>query len=103
MSSTRLLLLRHEGVLWGVAQSAVSVVERPEDHGGGYRLRVGGEGGQELLADEVVGVIENVAIHPAGGVMATFWTEPAGGLALHGETPLVVVDPERPPSFLRPR
>jgi len=102
VSAERLLLLRRDGVLWGVAQSAVRAVGRPSEHGGGYRLRVGSDGGQELAADEVVGVVDGVPIHPAGGVMATFWSEPAGGLAVHGDTPLVVVDPERPPSFLRP-
>lgn len=93
----RLLLIRRGGVLWGLDQSAVVSVGRPEDHGG-YRLRVGD---RELEADEVVGVADGVRIHPAGGVMSRFWEEPAGGLAVHGATPLVVVDPERPPSFLR--
>lgn len=93
----RLLLLRRDGILWGIVQSAVRSVGRPDDHGG-YRLQVGE---QEIEADEVVGVAEGVPVHPSGGVMARFWSEPAGGLAVHGDTPLVVVDPERPPSFLR--
>lgn len=101
MSAERLVLLRRGGTLWGVAESAVRAVGRPQEHGGGYRLRVGSGGEQELAADEVIGVDE-VIVHPAGGVMSTFWSEPAGGLAVHGDTPLVVVDPERPPSFLRP-
>lgn len=102
MSTERLVLLRRGGTLWGVAESAVRTVGRPQEHGGGYLLRVGSGGEQELAADEVVGVIDGVAVHAAGGVMSTFWSEPAGGLAVHGDTPLVVVDPERPPSFLRP-
>lgn len=102
MSVSRLLLIRREGTLWGVEQSAVRAVGRPGEHGAGYRLRVGKDGGQELAADEVVGVVDGVPIYPAGGVMSRFWSEPAGGLAVHGAIPLVVVDPERPPSFLRP-
>lgn len=97
MTTARLLLIRRDGILWGLAESAVRSVGRPEGHRG-YRLRVGD---QELAADEVVGVVDGVRIHPSGGVMSRFWSEPAGGLAVHGDTPLVVVDPERPPSFLR--
>ncbi len=102
MSAERLVLVRRDGVLWGISQAAVVAVERSEEHRGGYRLWVGSGGGQELAADEVVGVVDDVAIHPAGGVLSRFWSEPAGGLAVHGDTPLVVVDPESPPSFLRP-
>jgi hypothetical protein len=67
------------------------------------RLTPEGEGGddRELAADAVVGVVDGLAVRPAGGVMARYWSEPAGGLAVHGTTPLVVVDPERPPRFLR--
>ena len=93
----RLLLIRRDGILWGLAESAVHSVGRPDDRAG-YRLRVGE---QELEADEVVGVVDGVRIHPSGGVMSRFWSEPAGGLAVHGDTPLVVVDPQHPPSFLR--
>ena len=97
----RLLLLRRSGGLWGVAHAAVREVSR---RGRGYRVRLtsdGEGGGHELAADAVVGVVEGVAVRPAGGVIARYWSEPAGGLAVHGTTPLVVVDPERPPSFLR--
>lgn len=100
--SERLLLLRRGGGLWGVAQAAVAEVSR---RGAGYRLRLipAGEGGagQELAADAVVGVADGMAVRPAGGVLARYWNEAAGGLAVYGTTPLVVVDPERPPSFLR--
>jgi hypothetical protein len=33
--------------------------------------------------------------------MARYWSEPAVGLTVHADTPMVVVDPARPPSFLR--
>lgn len=98
----RLLLIRRAGRLWGVAHEAVREVAR---RGRGYRVRLTPEGkggaGHELDADGVEGVIEGATVRPAGGVMALYWSEPAGGLAVHGTTPLVVVDPERPPSFLR--
>lgn len=97
MSAERLLLIRAAGGLWGVAHAAVVEVAR---RGRGYRLRLSGE--RELAADEVVGVVAGVAVRPAGGVMSRYWSEPAGGLAVCAATPLVVVDPERPPSFLRP-
>lgn len=96
-ASERLLLIRRGGMLLGLVESAVRSVGRPEDRAG-YRLRVGD---RELEADEVVGVVDGMKVHPSGGVMSRFWSEPAGGLAVHGDTPLVVVDPEHPPSFLR--
>lgn len=100
--SGRLLLLRRGGGLWGVAHAAVQEVSR---RGRGYRVRLTPEGeggaGHELAADAVVGVVDGLAVRPAGGVLAHYWSEAAGGLAVHGTTPLVVVDPERPPAFLR--
>lgn len=92
----RLLLLRSAGGLWGVAQAAVREVARRER---GYRVRLAGE--HDLLADDVVGVVEGVAVRPAGGAISRYWSEAAAGLAVHAATPLVVVDPERPPRFLR--
>jgi hypothetical protein len=95
VSGERLLLLRRGGGLWGVAQAAVREVAR---RGRGYRVRLAGE--HELAADDVVGVVADVPVRPAG-IVSRYWGEPAGGLAVHGATPLVVVDPERPPRFLR--
>lgn len=102
MSGERLLLIRRSGGLWGVTHAAVREVAR---QGEGYRVRLTLEGGEgeveELAADDLVGVAEGISVRPAGGVMSRYWSEPAGGLAVHGATPLVVVDPGRPPSFLR--
>lgn len=102
MSGERLLLIRRSGGLWGVTHAAVREVAR---RGKGYRVRLTpegeGEGGAELAADVLVGVVEGVAVQPAGGVMARYWSEPADGLAVHGQTPFVVVDAERLPSFLK--
>jgi hypothetical protein len=92
----RLLLLRSGGGLWGVDQAAVREVARRER---GYCVRLAGE--HDLHADDVVGVVEGVAVRPAGGAISRYWSEAAAGLAVHAATPLVVVDPERPPRFLR--
>lgn len=97
MRGERLLLIRRGGILWGVAQARVRSVSRPEEPGGAFRLRVAD---LELAADEIVGVADGVPIYPAA-VVASFWSEAAGGLAVHGGTPFVVVDPERPPACLR--
>jgi len=95
-SGERLLLLRGAGGLWGVPQAAVREVARRER---GYRVRLAGE--HELLADDVVGVVDGVPVRPTGAAVERYWSEVAAGLAVHAATPLVVVDPERPPRFLR--
>lgn len=101
MSGGGLLLLRRAGHLWALDNGAVHSVERREGAAGGHRVRVGPGGSYELTADHVVGVARDLAVRPAGAVLERYWTEPAGGLAVLGTTPLVVVDPERLPSFLR--
>ncbi len=95
MSLERLLLVRGAGSLWGISHAAVRTVTRLRR---GYRVRLGE---QDLAAEAVVGVVEGMEVHPAGAVMARYWNEPAGGLAVHDEVPLVVIDPDRPPSILR--
>ena len=90
-----LLVVRRRGHLWGVLHRAVGQVQR---HHQGFRLAVEPE---DLVADQVVAIVEDIAIYPAGGVLGRFWGEAASGLALYGETPLVVVDPHRPPSWLK--
>jgi hypothetical protein len=89
------LLLRGGGVVWCVANGAVEGLTR---RAGGFRVRVAGGA---LAADEVLGVAEGVRVRPLGGVVRRFWPEPAGGLAVHGRVPLVVIDPGRLPSPLQ--
>jgi hypothetical protein len=96
VSAERLLLVRGAGSLWGIAHAAVRMVTRL---GSGYRVELAEHA---VAADQVVGVVEGLNVRPAGGVLARFWSEAAGGLAVHGDTPLVVIDPDRPPSILRP-
>lgn len=89
------LLLRRAGGVWGIASS---VVEGLAWKDGGYRLEVGGA---VLAADEILGVVEDLRVQPAL-VLRRFWAEEPAGLAVHGELPVVVVDPERVPAVLRP-
>lgn len=100
----RLLVVRRAGTLFGVAQDAVRDVTRVKGGSGVYRVRLSGaarEEEEELTADELVGVVDDLPVWPAGGVMDRYWSEPAQGLTVHAATPMVVVDPARVPSFLR--
>ena len=91
------LLLRRGGVLWGIDNAAVTGLTR---RGECFRIALDGEA--SLSADEVLCVVDGLSVQPAAG-LRRFW--PGGGsgvtgLAVHGEQPLVVVDPKRPPGLL---
>lgn len=94
---SRWLLLDGAGSLWAVGHEAVIAVERRPR---GFRVRLGGG---DLLVDRVLGVVENLATTAAGPVLKRFWHEPAAGLAVHGARPLVVLDPDHPPTILEAR
>ncbi len=87
--------MRRDGVLWAVANGAVESLTR---YGTRFRLAVGG---MDLGVDEVVGVVPELAVWPVAGALLRFWPEVAGGLAVHAQAPLVIVDPLRPPRALR--
>jgi hypothetical protein len=89
------LLVRRNGVLWGISNGAV---ERLSRDGARYRLVVGGA---DLGVDEVVGVVPELAVWPLTGAVRRFWPDVAGGLAVHAEAPLLIVDPAQPPRALR--
>lgn len=89
------LLVRRDGVLWGVSNGAVDGISRD---GACFRLVVGGA---DLGVDEVVGVVPELAVWPVSGALKRFWPDVAGGLAVHGEAPLLIVDPRQPPRALR--
>jgi hypothetical protein len=99
------LLMRHGGALWGVENAAVVSLTRGGDRGerrGGFLVAVGtGEPAADLWIDEIVGVVAELAVRPLTAALRRFWPEAAGGLAVHAEMPLVVVDPRRPPRVLR--
>jgi hypothetical protein len=88
------LLLRGGGALWGVENAAVEGLARG---GGGFRISLGE---RTLHADEVLGVVPDLAVRPVARVLRRFWPEPAGGVAVHAEEPLVIVDPRVPPRAL---
>jgi hypothetical protein len=88
------LLLRRGGALWGVANREVERLARRPD---GYRLQVAGHA---LAADEILGVVGALDVRPLALVVRRFWPEAAGGWAIAGRLPIVVVDPRRPPRAL---
>jgi hypothetical protein len=89
------LLLRRAGGVWGIANSAVDGLSR---RGAGYRIAIG-DGA--LAADEVLGVVADLRVRPAAPVIRRFWPEALAGVAVHGDLPVVVVDPGHPPAALR--
>jgi hypothetical protein len=89
------LLVRRDGVLWAVSNGAVEKLSR---RGASFLLAVGGA---ELGVDEVVGVVPELAVWPVASALLRFWPDVAGGLAVHAEAPLLIVDPLRPPRALR--
>ncbi|HEX4963739.1 MAG TPA: hypothetical protein VF173_23130 [Thermoanaerobaculia bacterium] len=90
------LLLRRGGGLWGIANAAVEGLGR---RGTDYRIATGGG---DLVADEILGVVEDLRLRPLAPAFARFWPQPAAGLAVYGGEPVVVVDPGHPPAALRP-
>ena len=91
------LLLRRGGVLWGIDNAVVTGLTR---RGESFRIALNGEAA--LSADEVLCVVDGLRVQPAAA-LRRFW--PGGGpgvtgLAVHGEQPLVIVDPRRPPQLL---
>lgn len=93
-----LLLLRGGGV-WGVANEAVLGVGHRRQQRYHIQIASGGSATQ-LVADEVLGVVEGLRVWPTGDVLRRFWSENSRGMAVHGGSPIVVLDPDRPPQTL---
>lgn len=92
-----LLLLRGGGV-WGVSNEAVLGIGRQEHE---YHVQILSQNGAaQLVADEVLGVVEDLKVWPAAAVLRRFWAGSSCGLAVHSGAPILVVDPDRPPSTL---
>jgi hypothetical protein len=94
------LLVRRAGALWGVENEAVESLTR-NGNGNGKGSFLLGVGAGELCVDEIVGVVAELTVLPPTAALCRFWPEASGGLAVHAEVPLVVVDPRRPPRALR--
>lgn len=97
MTGKGYLLVRRGGALWGVDNAAVESLTRGGGEGG-FRL---GVAAGELRVDEIVGVVAQLAVRPVAAAVSRFWPEAAGGLAVHADEPLVVVDARQPPRALR--
>jgi hypothetical protein len=95
MNRSGYLLLRRSGGLFGVASADVLSLSR---QGASYRVEIAACG---LLADEVVGVVEDLDVRPLTPLARHYWPEAADGWAIHAGSPLVVVDPRRPPQTLQ--
>lgn len=88
------LLLRQAGGCWGVAGASVRAVERVGD-GFVVKLEHGG-----VVAEEVLGMVENLVVLPLVLAAGGDWPAGAIGVAVHDGQPLVVVDSRRPPRAL---
>jgi hypothetical protein len=95
LSGGGFLVLRRGGATWALAWQEVRGVARRR---GVFAVRMAAG---VLAADEVLGVTTNLRLHPAGGALGRFWPEAARGLAVHENTPLVLIDPSAPPRALR--
>lgn len=89
------LLVRRDGTLWGVDNADVESLTRA---GAGYQL---GVAETPLWVEEVLGVVTDLPVRPVAPVLRRFWPDTAAGLAVHGERPLLILDPRRPPRALR--
>jgi len=90
------LLLRRGGVLWGIDNTAVAGLSR---RGAAYDISLSGT---TLSADEILCVVDGLRVQPTSAALRRFWPVSAGvaGLAVHGEQPLVIVNPRQPPELL---
>lgn len=89
------LVLRRGGGLWGVPNAQVEGLAR---QGREYRVTTGAG---VLAADEILGVVADLAVRPVPAVIRRFWPEAPVGVAVHGGEPVVMVDPRHPPAALR--
>jgi hypothetical protein len=98
------LILRRGGVLWGIDNAAVAGLTRRTDQ---YRIDIGidigGDRSRALAADDILCVVDGLSVRPVAGVVRRFCpgvAEGVAGMAVHGEQPLLVVDPKQPPRLL---
>ena len=91
------LILRRDGVLWGIDNAAVAGLTRRTS---GFLVDVGG---QLLAADDILCVVDGLKVWPVAPAVRRFCPGVAAGvagMAVHGEQPLLLVDPRQPPRLL---
>lgn len=91
------LILRRDGVLWGIDNAAVAGLTRRIDR---YRIDLGS---RTLAADDILCVVDGLSVRPLAAAVQRFCpgvAEGVAGMAVHGEQPLLVVDPRQPPRLL---
>jgi hypothetical protein len=87
-------------VLCGIDNAAVAGLTR---HSERYSIRIGGQENRALMADDILCVVDSLRIRPLAPMVRRFWPGVADGvtgMAVHGEQPLLVVDPRQPPRLL---
>ena len=89
------LVLRRGGGLWAIPNAQVEGLAR---EGAAYRVATGAGG---LAADEILGVVADLAVRRVPAVIRRFWPEASMGMAVYGGQPVVMVDPRHPPAALR--
>lgn len=95
------LILRRDGVLWGIDNAAVAGLTRGSDR---YRIDIGIDvESRPLAADDILCVVDGLRVWPLAAAVQRFCPGVAAGVAgmsVHGEQPLLVVDPRQPPRLL---
>jgi hypothetical protein len=95
------LILRRDGVLWGIDNAAVAGLTRRIDR---YRIDIGIDAGSRALAaDDILCVVDGLIVRPLAAAVQRFCpglAEGVSGMAVHGEQPLLVVNPKQPPRLL---
>jgi hypothetical protein len=68
-----------------------------------FQIDLGDGGGRALSADEILCVVEGLRVWPLAHAVQWFCpgvSAGVAGMAVHGEQPLLVVDPRQPPRLL---
>lgn len=101
MNGRGFLILRRDGVLWGIDNAAVAGLTRSIDR---FQIDVAmGSEHRALAADDILCVVDGLSVRPLAAAVQRFCpglAEGVSGMAVHGEQPLLVVNPKQPPRLL---
>jgi hypothetical protein len=93
------LIFHAQGGLWAVPSDAILRLERgPRMRGFGVVLT--GPDSPRIFADEIHGMVTNLAVRPIPALVSRFWSGSGVGLSVVGERAVVVLDPARLPQSL---